>query len=81
MGVVFFVAAVGLGVHTIVGWARGVAIEGFTTVILLLLIIGAMLMFSLGILGFFIGKIYEEIKCRPPYLIQSTVNLEGEENK
>ncbi|MCL2197379.1 MAG: glycosyltransferase family 2 protein [Defluviitaleaceae bacterium] len=74
IGILFFVISILLGIHTFVSWAQGNSIEGFTTVILLLLIIGAMLMLSLGILGYFIGKIYEEIKCRPPYLVQKTLN-------
>ena len=84
MGFVFFIVAAGLGVHTLYGWFRHRAVEGFTTVILLLLIIGAMLMISIGIIGLYIGKIYDEIKQRPHYLIQATVNLEetpGEADK
>jgi len=73
-GVIFFVVSITLGIHTFVSWISGNSIEGFTTVILLLLIIGAMLMLSLGVLGYFIGKIYEEIKCRPPYLVEATLN-------
>ena len=77
-GFIFFVAAVVLGVHTLSVFISGYAIEGFTTVILLLLIIGAMLMISLGILGLYVAKIYEEIKGRPPYLIESVVKFEEE---
>ena len=43
--------------------------EGFTTVILLILIIGSIIMISLGIIGYYIAKIYEEVKGRPRYLI------------
>ena len=74
MGTVFFIVAVILGVHTVYSWLVHDAVEGFTTVILLLLIIGAMLMISIGIIGLYIGKIYEEIKCRPQYLIKDKVN-------
>ena len=70
LGFVFFVAATILGIHTLYVFIAGVAVEGFTTVILLLLIIGSMLMISLGILGIYVAKIYEEIKGRPPYLIE-----------
>jgi dolichol-phosphate mannosyltransferase len=73
-GVIFFVLSIVLGIQTFVKWVTGESIEGFTTVILLLLIIGAMLMFSLGIIGYFVGKIYDEIKYRPLFLVEATVN-------
>ena len=47
----------------------GQALEGFTTVILLLLLIGSILMICLGIIGYYIAKIYEEIKDRPRFII------------
>ena len=70
IGVGFSAAAFVMGIHTLLAWILHRAVEGFTTVILLLLIIGSMLMISLGIIGFYIGKIYEEIKFRPPYLVE-----------
>jgi polyisoprenyl-phosphate glycosyltransferase len=52
---------------------RGIAVSGFTTVILLLLIIGSALMISLGIIGTYIAKIFEEVKFRPRYIITETI--------
>jgi len=74
MGVAFFIAAIILSVQTLYRWFLLRAVEGFTTVILLLLIIGSMLMLSMGIIGLYIGKIYEEIKFRPQYLIEDQIN-------
>ncbi|MCD7819041.1 MAG: glycosyltransferase family 2 protein, partial [Lachnospiraceae bacterium] len=68
-GIVVFVAAFILAIQTLVRYFSGHAVEGFTTVILLLLIIGSLVMISLGIIGYYIGKIYEEVKGRPRYLI------------
>jgi len=72
-GVLFFVFAVVLGAQSL--WAKfsGRSTEGFTTVILLLLIIGGVLMTSLGIIGVYIAKIYEEVKYRPRYIIAEAV--------
>lgn len=58
-----------LGVHTLYQWATGTAVTGFTTVILLLLFIGSMLLVSLGIIGLYVARIYEETKARPLYLV------------
>lgn len=62
-----------LGIHTLFRFFTGHSLEGFSTVILLLLIIGGIMMVSLGIIGVYIAKIYNEIKQRPRYIIgQST---------
>ena len=56
-------------------WHHGLAVSGFATIIITLLLIGSFIMISLGIIGEYIAKIYEEIKARPPYLIKSTVGI------
>ena len=60
-GVLFFIFAVILGIQTIVNFCMGTAADGFSTVILLLLIIGSILMLGIGIVGYYMSKIYEEI--------------------
>ncbi len=72
MGVLLFLLAIGLGIHTLVRFFTGNAVEGFTTVILLLLIIGSAIMISLGIIGHYIARIYTEIKGRPRYIVAET---------
>lgn len=69
MGVVFVVFALILGIQTLVRFCIGHAVEGFTTVILLLLLIGGLLLIALGIIGYYVGKIYDEVKGRPRYII------------
>ncbi len=68
-GILFFIFAVILGVQTIVNFCMGTAADGFSTVILLLLTIGSILMLGIGIIGYYLSKIYEEIKQRPRYII------------
>ncbi len=68
-GVFVFLLAVVLGVQSLIRYFSGHALEGFTTVILLILMIGSIIMISLGIIGYYIAKIYEEVKGRPRYLI------------
>ena len=57
------------------GWFHGHAVSGFTTTIVTLLIIGSVIMISLGIIGEYIAKIYDEIKARPAYLVEATAGL------
>ncbi|MDY3250381.1 MAG: glycosyltransferase family 2 protein [Candidatus Choladocola sp.] len=72
-GVFVFLLAVILGIQSLVRYFTGHAVEGFTTVILLILVIGSIIMISLGIIGYYIAKIYEEVKGRPRYLISRVI--------
>ena len=69
LGVLVFLCSLVLGCWSLRQKINGQALEGFTTVILLLLLIGSALMVCLGILGYYIAKIYEEIKDRPRYIV------------
>lgn len=78
MGMVSILFSAVLAVQTLVKFLMGTAVEGFTTVILLILIIGGFLMLSLGIIGHYIARIYEEVKGRPKYIISRvTDNIQG----
>jgi polyisoprenyl-phosphate glycosyltransferase len=68
-GALTFLISVLLGTKALVDTALGRGKEGFPTVILLILIIGSIVMFSIGIVGNYIARIYEEVKHRPNYLI------------
>ena len=72
-GIAVFVLAIVLGIQTLVKYCTGHAVEGFTTVILLILLIGSIIMISLGIIGYYIARIYEETKGRPRYIISRKV--------
>ena len=77
-GFIFFLVAVVLGIQSLYMYFSGHAVEGFTTVILLLLFVGSVLMFSLGVIGYYISKIYEEVKMRPRYIISEIVGSDEE---
>ncbi len=72
-GILGFLFAVILGIQTLVNYFSGNAVEGFTTVILLILIMGSFILMGLGIIGYYIAKIYEEVKCRPRYIISRKI--------
>lgn len=73
-GICFALFALVLGIQTLYLKLTGSALEGFTTVILLLLIIGSILMFALGIIGEYLARIYEEVKARPRYIISKIID-------
>jgi glycosyltransferase involved in cell wall biosynthesis len=73
-GLLFFGFSVLFGIYTVVLQLAGRSVSGFATVILLLLIIGSLLMLSLGIIGEYLARIYEEVKRRPRYVIASSID-------
>jgi dolichol-phosphate mannosyltransferase len=79
LGVVMLLTALVFGVVALVQKFAGVALGGFTTVILLLLFSSSIIMISLGIIGYYIARIYEESKGRPRYIISRTCGREETE--
>ena len=69
LGLVMLAIALVFGVISLVQKLTGAALGGFTTVILLLLFSSSVIMISLGIIGYYIARIYEEIKGRPRYIV------------
>lgn len=77
LGVLMLLISVILGVTTLVQKLRGTALGGFTTVIIIQLFTGSIIMISLGIIGYYIAKMYEEVKGRPKFIVAETC---GEKN-
>lgn len=75
LGIIMFFGAIALGIQTLYMKFFGRATSGFTTVILLQLIIGSSIMVSLGMIGIYLTKIYKEVKGRPRYLVSKCVSL------
>jgi len=79
-GLVFLGSSVVLGLQTLYLKLAGRAVSGFATVILLELIIGSLLMISLGIIGEYLAHIYEEVKGRPRYLITDATEQHSDQS-
>ena len=78
LGIIILIFSVVFGVISLVQKICGVALGGFTTVIIMIGFIGSIIMISLGITGYYISKIYEELKGRPRYIISKTTPPESE---
>jgi hypothetical protein len=51
-------------------WATGRSIQGWTSLMLIVVILGAIQMFALALMGEYIGRLYNESKRRPLYIVQ-----------
>lgn len=54
----------------------GINVSGYTSIIVSLYFLGGILLLVLGIIGKYIGQIYEQVKSRPEYLVQDKINIE-----
>lgn len=68
-GILMLAIALVFSVITLIQKINGTAAVGFTTVIILLLFTGSVIMLSLGVIAYYVGKMYEELKGRPRYII------------
>jgi dolichol-phosphate mannosyltransferase len=67
---IFFVLSIIIGVDTLISYAHHCSVSGYPTLIFIILISSSFILFSLGIIGIYIAKIYDEVKGRPQYIIE-----------
>jgi glycosyltransferase involved in cell wall biosynthesis len=59
-------------------WLAGHSIQGWTSLMLVVVILGAIQMFVLALMGEYIGRLYNEAKKRPLYIVQDIAGGEGQ---
>ena len=59
---------------------QGTPVEGWTSVMVSIYFIGGLLFANMGMLGLYIGKIFDETKGRPIYIIKKTINIRNTED-
>lgn len=69
LGAIMLLFSLILGAISLIQKMKGIALGGFTTVIIIQLFTGSVVMISLGIIGYYIAKIYDELKGRPRYIV------------
>lgn len=75
LGVVMLLTAVILTIKALYQKIIGAAAEGFTTVIILQCFTSSIIMISLGIIGYYISKMYDEVKGKPRYIISEKTEI------
>lgn len=69
-GVAFIIVAVLIAIYVVCSLFLGVAVAGWSSLMLSLWFVGGVVLLSLGIVGMYVGKIYGEVKQRPLYLVK-----------
>ena len=78
LGVLMLVFALALGAQTVANKLQGRAAEGFTTVIIIVLLTGSSVMVSLGVMGHYLTRMFDELKARPRYIVAETAGEDDE---
>ncbi|WP_375403155.1 glycosyltransferase family 2 protein [uncultured Sphingomonas sp.] len=69
VGLALTAASLLLIVYIAVGFLTGSAVQGWTSTMLVVVVLGAVQMFVLGMIGEYLGRLYVESKRRPLYLV------------
>ena len=70
MGILFILISIGIGIYVLHALIAGTAVPGWSSLILSIWLVGGFVLIAIGIVGTYIGKIYQEVKGRPLYNIQ-----------
>lgn len=65
----------------LVDWMIGKNVPGYTTMIVVSCMIGGLTIFSMGIVGEYVGKIYLETKARPRYIVDAVIWKDKEDKE
>ena len=55
---------------------HGITVSGFTSLIVSVYFIGGLILANMGVLGLYLGKVFNEVKERPLYIVKETINFD-----
>jgi dolichol-phosphate mannosyltransferase len=73
LGVLVACGGVGLAVYEVLAYFQVGAPAGFTTLAVLLLLLSGFIIISLGVVGLYVGRIFEQVKRRPIFLVDEQI--------
>ena len=79
-GIVVFLVSLVMLLYTLISWIAGRTVAGWTSTLASIWMIGGIQLLSLGVIGEYIGKIYNETKQRPRFIIDRYLNDRGDDH-
>ena len=61
--------------NVVAKWIGIIQVDGFTTTIFSIWFVGGLMLFVMGILGLYIGKIFDQVKGRQLFVVKDYVNI------
>ncbi|WP_370831136.1 glycosyltransferase family 2 protein [Clostridium sp.] len=74
VGILMFISSLAAILYFLIIWMAGKTVQGWTTVVASIWMLGGIQLLCLGVIGEYIGKIYIESKERPKYIIDKFIN-------
>jgi len=65
--------------YILIGWLSGRSVPGWTSLMLVVVVLGAIQMFVLALMGEYLGRLYNQAKNRPLYIVQEIAGRTGEQ--
>ena len=75
VGLLVGVFGVGVMIWALTTWALGHTVQGWTTITILISFLFSVQLVIIGVLGEYVGKIYEQVKRRPLYVVGERINF------
>jgi dolichol-phosphate mannosyltransferase len=75
MGIILFVVFLAMSVWVFGTWVAGETVQGWTSVMLLFLLIASFQTFAIAVIGEYVGKIYFETKARPRCIVEGEIGV------
>jgi dolichol-phosphate mannosyltransferase len=74
LGFLGLLAGIGYAVYAVyIGYVRGLGVPGWTSLVILNIFFSGVVLVCLGLIGEYVGRIFEEVKRRPLYLVKRTL--------
>jgi dolichol-phosphate mannosyltransferase len=69
-GLLLSLGSVLIVLYILAGWLSGQSVPGWTSLMLVVVVLGAIQMFVLALMGEYLGRLYNQAKNRPLYIVQ-----------
>ena len=80
VGLTFALVALAYGAYLVVRTiVRGVDVPGYASVMVMILFLGGLQLLSLGIIGEYLGRVYDEVKARPLYVVRQRIGFDRDD--
>ncbi len=79
VGIGVFVVSLFMLLYALISWITGNTVDGWTSTLASIWMVGGIQLLSLGVIGEYVGKIYNESKHRPRFIIERYLNDKGDD--
>ena len=79
VGILIFIVSLFMLLYALIAWLSGKTVAGWTSMLGSIWLIGGIQLLSLGVIGEYVGKLYNETKHRPRFIVDRYLNRQGDD--